>query len=357
MSWLLFPSSRVGHRLHRRHGGQPAQQGHQHQARGDHRAAVLPHELPQPVGPAGRGGQHRLVRQVPQDVGREAVGRLVAPRAVLLQRHHHDPVEVPLQGPLQVRRLDVAAGRDVGERIGRAHLGARFRRVDLADHPQHLQDRTPLELPGIQRRRPGQQLVEDHSQRIDVGPRVDVHQRRVGLLGRHVRGSADDRPGVGQAQVGEPLFRRLGDPEVDHLGRGPAVYLGDHHVAGLEVAVDDPLLVSVLHRLADRDEQLQAGLDRQPFAVAVFGDRLAADQLHHEERLAGLGGAAVVDAGDVGVVHQGQRLPLGVEPGQHRARVHADPDQFERHLPLDRCGLIRPVDGAHPPSPRTPSNV
>ena len=59
--------------------------------------------------------------------------------------------------------------------------------------------------------------------------------------------------------------------------------------------------------------------------------------------------AAVVDAGDVGVVHQGQRLPLGVEPGQHRARVHADLDQLERHLPLDRLSLTGPVDGAHPP--------
>ncbi len=61
------------------------------------------------------------------------------------------------------------------------------------------------------------------------------------------------------------------------------------------------------------------------------------------------GGAAVVDAGDVRVVHQGQRLALGVEPGQHRARVHADLDQLQRHLPLDRCGLLGPVDGAHPP--------
>ena len=152
-----------------------------------------------------------------------------------------------------------------------------------------------------------------------------------------------------QALVGEAEFGRLGDPEVDDLRRRPAVHLGDQHVAGLQVAVDDPLLVGVLHGLADRDEQLQPGPDREPQAVAVLGDRLPAHQLHHEERLAGLGGAAVVDAGDVGVVHQGQRLPLGVEPGQHRPRVHPDLDQLERHLPLDRFGLIGPVDGAHAP--------
>ena len=82
--------------------------------------------------------------------------------------------------------------------------------------------------------------------------------------------------------------------------------------------------------------------------VAVVGDRHALDQLHDEERLAGRGGAAVVDAGDVRVVHQRQRLPLGVEPGQDGPRVHADLDQLQRHLPLDRLGLLGPVDGAHP---------
>ena len=50
---------------------------------------------------------------------------------------------------------------------------------------------------------------------------------------------------------------RLGDAEVDHLGHGRAVVQRDQHVGGLEVAVDDPLLVRVLHGLADRDEQLQ----------------------------------------------------------------------------------------------------
>ena len=55
----------------------------------------------------------------------------------------------------------------------------------------------------IERRRAGQQLVEDHAQGVDVGPGVDVHRRRVGLLGRHVRRRADDRAGVAQALVGQ----------------------------------------------------------------------------------------------------------------------------------------------------------
>ena len=121
-------------------------------------------------------------------------------------------------------------------------------------------------------------------------------------------------PRVREAHVGQLLLGRLGHAEVDHLGRRPAVHLRHQHVAWLEVAVDDPLLVGVLDRLADRDEQLQPGLHREPLLVAVLGERHALDQFHDEERLAGRGEAAVVDAGDVGVVHHRQRLPLGVEP-------------------------------------------
>ena len=83
--------------------------------------------------------------------------------------------------------------------------------------------------------------------------------------------------------------------------------------------------------------------------VAILGDRLACDELHHEERLAGLGGAAVEHAGDVRVVHQRECLPLGVEASEDRARVHADLDQLERDLAFDRCRLACPINGAHAP--------
>ena len=81
--------------------------------------------------------------------------------------------------------------------------------------------------------------------------------------------------------------------------------------------------------------------------VAVVGERHPLHQLHDEERLSGRGEAAVVDAGDVGVVHQRQGLPLGVEPGQHAPRIHPGLDQLERHLPLDRFGLAGQIDRAH----------
>ena len=55
----------------------------------------------------------------------------------------------------------------------------------------------------------------------------------------------------------------------------------------------------------------------EPVLVAVRGDRHALDQFHDEVRPAVGGGAGVEHPGDVRVVHQGQGLPLGLEPGQH----------------------------------------
>ena len=80
-----------------------------------------------------------------------------------------------------------------------------------------------------------------------------------------------------------------------------------------------------------------------------FGQRQAVDQLHDEERLAGRREAAVEDLGDVGMVHQRQRLPLLLEALQHGFGVHAGLDQLERHLALDGLGLLGDPDLAHAP--------
>ena len=87
--------------------------------------------------------------------------------------------------------------------------------------------------------------------------------------------------------------------------------------------------------------------DRELLAVAVVGDRDAADQLHDEVGAARVGGAGVEDLGDVGVVHQGQRLPLGLEAGDDLLGVHARLDDLQGHLAAHRLGLLGHVDDAH----------
>ena len=72
--------------------------------------------------------------------------------------------------------------------------------------------------------------------------------------------------------------------------------------------------MGLLDRLADREEKLEPLAGRELLLVAVVDDRNPLDQLHHEARPAGFCRAGVEYADDVGVVHQGQRLPLRLEP-------------------------------------------
>ena len=57
--------------------------------------------------------------------------------------------------------------------------------------------------------------------------------------------------------------------------------------------------------------------------------------------------AAVENAGDVGMVHQGQGLPLLLEALQHGLGVHAGLDELQRDLAFDRLGLLGDPDLAH----------
>ena len=81
--------------------------------------------------------------------------------------------------------------------------------------------------------------------------------------------------------------------------------------------------------------------------VAVLRDRHARDVLHHEVRPAVGRGAGVDDARDVRVVHQRQRLALGLEARDDVARVHAELDDLERDGAANGLGLLGQIDDAH----------
>ena len=189
------------------------------------RRAVLAGELLQLVRRRRRAGFDRVAFEVALDVLGEAVGRLVPPRPVLLQRLHHDPVEVAADELRQPGRLDLALGRDRRQVLSRLRKPrARLRRLLLADPPQDLGEGRLAQRLALQRRRAGQQLVEQHAQRVDVGPRVDVEPGHLGLLGAHVFERADDRAELGEHRpLGQPLVDRLGHAEVDHLRHRLAV--------------------------------------------------------------------------------------------------------------------------------------
>jgi hypothetical protein len=92
--------------------------------------------------------------------------------------------------------------------------------------------------------------------------------------------------------------------------------------------MDDGLEMRVLHPIAHFDEQLQPLTDAHPLLIAISSDGQAGHILHHKVRLAVWSRAGIEDLGDRGMVHDGQRLPLGLEALQHPLVVHSDLDEF-----------------------------
>ena len=120
---------------------------------------------------------------------------------------------------------------------------------------------------------------------------------------------------------------------------------GHQDVAGLEVAVDDQVLVGEVDGRADLPEELQALAHRQLPVVAVLVDRPPLDVLHDEVGAAVLGGAAVEQLGDVRMVEVGEDLALGAEAADDLVGVHAAPDELDRDPLLELLvGPLRQVD-------------
>jgi hypothetical protein len=112
-------------------------------------------------------------------------------------------------------------------------------------------------------------------------------------------------------------------------------------VRRLEIAVDDPLAVrgaeGAGHGARDPGRSLGRELAHAPEEI---GERLALEQLHHQEGVASLGLADVVDLDDVGVpqapaepgLAEHARAELGVRIG----------DELERDLPVGAVVDRRP---------------
>ena len=95
--------------------------------------------------------------------------------------------------------------------------------------------------------------------------------------------------------------------------------------------MNDQVLVRVLDRGADVDEQLEPLAEVEPVFIAVLIERLAFDVLHYEIRLAIIRLASVDQSRDVRVIEARENLPLG-------AKAHAEIrggraiDDFDRDL-------------------------
>ena len=213
----------------------------------------------QPVRRRRRASLDRLIVEIMLQLPRQRPGRLVAPAAILVERLHHDPIQLAPDDFFQPGRLGAPVSGDGRQRAARTEPRAGFGRLLLADNPQHFIERCtpqPMLVEGSAAR---EQLVQQYTQGIDIAPRIDVQLIELGLLGTHVFDRPHDLTELRKHGLfGEPLVNRLDDAKIDDLGHRPLVVIGHQHIRGLQVPMNDPFLVCVLHGLAHRNEQLQS---------------------------------------------------------------------------------------------------
>jgi hypothetical protein len=154
---------------------------------------------------------------------------------------------------------------------------------------------------GLVRKLPGDEFEQHHPQRIHIA--APIQRQPVGLLRRHIRRRADDHA------AGQLAAQHAGDAEVAQVG--VAVFI-QHDVAGLQIAVDDALLVRVIQR--------QRHLTQRLFQLIHLGlaapDELlqaAPGQIAHDDIGQALVLAVIVDGQDVGMFQVGDDIHLALE--------------------------------------------
>ena len=257
-------------------------------------------------------------------------------------------VEVPAFGSStssRSRSVGAAAAVEL-DGSGDARQAARERRRLLRDAPHGERERRPGEIVG---RRAGEQLAQDAAERVDVAARVDVERLARDVLGAHVRERSQDLAGacLDEAEREGLRVERTREPEVDDL---EPPFRVDEHVAGLQVAVDDALLMAVVHGLAHAEEELEPLVLVEAREVGVLDQAVGALDVLHDEvghgAVAVHVGSGVVDLGDAGVAELAEDLGLGAEAAQEVVVGQVRAQRLDRDEPL-RVVLLGAVHRSH----------
>ncbi len=191
---------------------------------------------------------------------------------------------------------------------------------------------------------PGEQLIHHHAEGEDVAS--SIHRLTGSLLRRHVGHGAQ-----GGGRLGDLLgVLALGQAEVHDLDPAPG---GEHDVGGLNIPVDDALLVGGHQALADLDADIQDLFDLQFFLLDALltGDLLEGFPLDvlHDDEIAPGAALDAVNGGHVGMVERGSRLRLVNEAGLLLGMLgDVRGQEFHGHDAL-QLGVLGLVNDAHAP--------
>ena len=296
---------------------------------------VLAQELAQAVANLGRSRFNRLQIQKPFDFGSHARRRGITLIWILLQTLHHDAIQIAFHCATELARVGVAKCGYFGQGVTTlAQSSTRSRRFFLSNERQDSIQRRGLEPLTVQWRGTGEQFIKQHSQSINVAPRIHVRTGQRRLFGTHIFQGANNLANFCCHRIfGDLLADGSGQAKIDDFGnRLTVVSRLDQDVGWFDIAMDHSLLMRVLYCLANEYKQLQPRSQTQSMPIAVFGDRLPRHPLHDEVRLAGGGRAGIIDLGDVRVIHHRQRLPLDLKTSHDLSAGHSWLDQLQRDL-------------------------
>ena len=206
----------------------------------------------------------------------------------------------------------------------------------------------------LERDVPGQRFVQHATECPDVGPFVDGLAPR--LLRAHVGGGAEDhallghRRRTGQGRRGPRVgarrrggVERLRQAEVQHLHHAVWPHFD---VRGLEIAVDDALLVRRFERLGDLRRDRPGVGQRQRSLRDPIGKCRARHKLEHE-RMHSSAVFEAVDVADVRMIERREHLRFTPEAGEAAWIVRDGGQQdFDRDVAIE-LRVARLVDLAH----------